>query len=216
MPRYDPRAERATRDVVSRAMFAEMREGQYHARTAASTSRWRTSGRSSVAKEFKGMVERCADCGFDLAGGLVEVVPTAHYMMGGVEFRRDCSTRAAGPFRRGRGLRRRARRQPPGRQRRRQLHRVRRGRGRRDGALGAQSGVCRRRHATRSTPPSRACESPVLRKELGRNSSPSARRSTTSCGKRSASSATRAGLREAQSELAALETALDASGLARP
>jgi fumarate reductase flavoprotein subunit len=44
------------------------------------------------------MVERCADCGFDLAGGLVEVVPTAHYMMGGVEFRRDCSTALPGLF----------------------------------------------------------------------------------------------------------------------
>mgnify|MGYP007123230848 CR=1 FL=1 len=32
------------------------------------------------------MVDRCRDCGFDLAGGLVEVVPTAHYMMGGAEF----------------------------------------------------------------------------------------------------------------------------------
>jgi fumarate reductase flavoprotein subunit len=51
-----------------------------------------------VAKEFKGMVERCADCGFDLAGGLVEVVPTAHYMMGGVEFRGDCSTELPGLF----------------------------------------------------------------------------------------------------------------------
>ena len=30
------------------------------------------------------MVDRCRDCGFDLAGGLVEVVPTAHYFMGGV------------------------------------------------------------------------------------------------------------------------------------
>ena len=38
------------------------------------------------------MVERCADCGFDLAGGRVEVIPTAHYMMGGVVFREDCST----------------------------------------------------------------------------------------------------------------------------
>jgi fumarate reductase flavoprotein subunit len=37
-------------------------------------------------------VERCADCGFDLAGGLVEVIPTAHYMMGGVEFDLDCRT----------------------------------------------------------------------------------------------------------------------------
>jgi fumarate reductase flavoprotein subunit len=51
-----------------------------------------------VARDFKGMVERCADCGFDLAGGLVEVVPTAHYMMGGVEFRGDCSTGLPGLF----------------------------------------------------------------------------------------------------------------------
>jgi fumarate reductase flavoprotein subunit len=44
------------------------------------------------------MVERCADCGFDLAGGRVEVVPTAHYMMGGVEFRGDCSTGLPGLY----------------------------------------------------------------------------------------------------------------------
>jgi fumarate reductase flavoprotein subunit len=44
------------------------------------------------------MVERCADCGFDLAGGLVEVVPTAHYMMGGVEFSPDCTTALPGLF----------------------------------------------------------------------------------------------------------------------
>jgi fumarate reductase flavoprotein subunit len=51
-----------------------------------------------VRGEFKGMVERCADCGFDLAGGLVEVVPTAHYMMGGVEFAPDCTTVLPGLF----------------------------------------------------------------------------------------------------------------------
>jgi fumarate reductase flavoprotein subunit len=44
------------------------------------------------------MVERCADCGFDLAGGLVEVVPTGHYMMGGVVFRPDCTTPLSGLF----------------------------------------------------------------------------------------------------------------------
>ncbi len=32
------------------------------------------------------------------AGGLVEVVPTAHYMMGGVEFAADCSTGLAGLY----------------------------------------------------------------------------------------------------------------------
>jgi fumarate reductase flavoprotein subunit len=51
-----------------------------------------------VAKRFKGMVERCADCGFDLAGGLVEVVPTAHYMMGGLEFEIDGSTALPGLY----------------------------------------------------------------------------------------------------------------------
>jgi fumarate reductase flavoprotein subunit len=51
-----------------------------------------------VRQRFKGMVERCADCGFDLAGGQVEVVPTAHYMMGGVEFAADCSTTLPGLF----------------------------------------------------------------------------------------------------------------------
>jgi fumarate reductase flavoprotein subunit len=44
------------------------------------------------------MVERCADCGFDLAAGRVEVVPTAHYMMGGVEFATDCTTEREGLF----------------------------------------------------------------------------------------------------------------------
>jgi fumarate reductase flavoprotein subunit len=44
------------------------------------------------------MVERCADCGFDLAAGRVEVVPTAHYMMGGVEFAPDCTTEVRGLF----------------------------------------------------------------------------------------------------------------------
>ena len=55
-------------------------------------------GPERVRKEFKGMVERCADCGFDLAGGLVEVVPTAHYFMGGVVCRVDTSTELPGLF----------------------------------------------------------------------------------------------------------------------
>jgi succinate dehydrogenase/fumarate reductase flavoprotein subunit len=55
-------------------------------------------GPANVRKQFKGMVERCEDCGFDLAGGLVEVVPTAHYMMGGVEFRADGATAIRGLF----------------------------------------------------------------------------------------------------------------------
>jgi fumarate reductase flavoprotein subunit len=55
-------------------------------------------GPQRVSEQFKGMVKRCADCGFDLAGGRVEVVPTAHYMMGGLEFDLDCSTALPGLF----------------------------------------------------------------------------------------------------------------------
>ena len=97
MPRFDRLAERATRDVVSRAMFEEIRKGNTTPHGGLYIAMAHL-GPERVAREFKGMVERCADCGFDLAGGLVEVVPTAHYMMGGVEFRGDCSTELAGLF----------------------------------------------------------------------------------------------------------------------
>ena len=97
MPHYDAKAERATRDNVSRAMFSEMlkKNTTPHGGLYISMAHL---GPDRVAREFKGMVERCADCGFDLAGGLVEVVPTAHYMMGGVEFGGDCRTELAGLF----------------------------------------------------------------------------------------------------------------------
>jgi fumarate reductase flavoprotein subunit len=97
MQRYDPRGERATRDVVSRSIYSEMRAG----RTTPSGGAYIQMshlGPDKVRRQFKGMAERCADCGFDLAGGLVEVVPTAHYMMGGVEFETDCSTAISGLF----------------------------------------------------------------------------------------------------------------------
>ncbi|HWA38171.1 MAG TPA: FAD-binding protein [Burkholderiales bacterium] len=97
MQRYDAKGERATRDIVSRAMYSEIRDGRGspHGGLYIAMSHL---GVERVRKDFKGMVERCADCGFDLAGGLVEVVPTAHYMMGGVEFRADCSTALEGLF----------------------------------------------------------------------------------------------------------------------
>ncbi|MCX7159901.1 MAG: FAD-binding protein [Proteobacteria bacterium] len=97
MHKYDPKLERATRDIVSRAMFAEMRAGRTTPHGGLYISMAHL-GPENVTRQFKGMVERCADSGFDLAGGLVEVVPTAHYMMGGVEFNLDCSTALPGLF----------------------------------------------------------------------------------------------------------------------
>ncbi|MBC8720292.1 FAD-binding protein [Paraburkholderia sp. 31.1] len=97
MHRYDPRGERATRDIVSRSIFRELRAGNTTPNGGVYL-RMDHLGPDSVRQRFKGMVERCADCGFDLAGGQVEVVPTAHYMMGGVLFETDCSTTLPGLF----------------------------------------------------------------------------------------------------------------------
>jgi fumarate reductase flavoprotein subunit len=88
---YHPHGERATRDIVSRAMYEEVRAGR-GTPGGGIYIRMAHLGPEKVAKQFKGMVTRCADCGFDLAGGDVEVLPTAHYMMGGIEFGPDCST----------------------------------------------------------------------------------------------------------------------------
>jgi fumarate reductase flavoprotein subunit len=97
MAKYDPRGERATRDIVSRAMFSEMRAGRSTPNGGLYISMSHL-GPDNVRAQFKGMVDRCRDCGFDLAGGLVEVVPTAHYMMGGVEFAADGRTSVEGLF----------------------------------------------------------------------------------------------------------------------
>jgi fumarate reductase flavoprotein subunit len=94
---YDSRSERATRDIVSRAMFDQMRKGNVGPRGGL----YITMGHLDpvmVRKQFKGMVERCEDVGFDLVSGRVDVVPTAHYMMGGVIFDTACKTDLAGFF----------------------------------------------------------------------------------------------------------------------
>ncbi len=94
---YHERGERATRDLVSQSMYREMMAG----RTTPNGGIYISMGHlgpDKVRRQFKGMVERCDDCGFDLAGGLVEVVPTAHYMMGGVVCSVDTSTGVEGLY----------------------------------------------------------------------------------------------------------------------
>jgi fumarate reductase flavoprotein subunit len=91
---YHERGERATRDLVSQSMYREMQAGHTTPNGGIYIAMGHL-GPDKVRKQFKGMVERCADCGFDLAGGQVEVVPTAHYLMGGIEC--DVETRTALP-----------------------------------------------------------------------------------------------------------------------
>ncbi|WP_170604122.1 L-aspartate oxidase [Ruegeria arenilitoris] len=89
---YDANGERATRDIVSRGIYAEMRKNNNPDQEGVFISMSHL-GPENVRQKFKGMVKRCADSGFDLAAGKVEVVPTAHYFMGGVVV--DVDTRTA-------------------------------------------------------------------------------------------------------------------------
>ncbi len=94
---YDEKGERATRDIVSRAIFDEMRKGHTTTNGGVYISMGHL-GPDNVREKFQGMVKRCADCGFDLAGGLVEVVPTAHYFMGGLVCDADTRTELPGLY----------------------------------------------------------------------------------------------------------------------
>ncbi len=98
MERYDPeRMERSTRDLVARAGYTEIREGRGTGNGGVFIDVSHL-GADFVRKNFKGMVDRCADLGFDLAGAPVEVTPTAHYMMGGAKIDTGCRTSLPGLF----------------------------------------------------------------------------------------------------------------------
>jgi fumarate reductase flavoprotein subunit len=94
---YDAKGERATRDVVSRGIYAEMRKNNTSKNGGVYISMAHL-GPEHVRQKFKGMVKRCADSGFDLAAGQVEVVPTAHYFMGGVIVDTDTHTGMEGLY----------------------------------------------------------------------------------------------------------------------
>ncbi|MDH5748392.1 MAG: FAD-binding protein [Rhodospirillales bacterium] len=97
MLKYDERGERATRDIVSQSIYSEIRSGNC-TEDGGVFIEMSHLGPDNVRRMFKGMVERCADVGLDLAGGPVPVVPTAHYMMGGIEIGLDCSTALPGLY----------------------------------------------------------------------------------------------------------------------
>ena len=80
MPRHDPRAELASRDVVAQAMDQEMK------RLGADCLflDMRHLDAALIARQFPNLRRRCADAGVDVARQLIPVVPAAHYTCGGV------------------------------------------------------------------------------------------------------------------------------------
>ncbi|MGQ9694123.1 MAG: L-aspartate oxidase [Thermodesulfobacteriota bacterium] len=98
MEKYAPQVkERATRDVVSRSSFWEIKAGRGTSNGGVFLDA-SVMGPEFVLKNFPGMVERCRDYGFDLAHERVEVSPTAHFFMGGAAINLRCQTDLEGLY----------------------------------------------------------------------------------------------------------------------
>jgi len=80
MPDYDERAELAPRDVVSRAIVAQMEK----TRQPSVFLDLSHLNAEHVRKRFPGIARTCAEFGIDIATDPIPVRPGAHYMIGGV------------------------------------------------------------------------------------------------------------------------------------
>ena len=80
MPDYDPRAELAPRDIVSRAIVAQM-EKTHHPNVYLDMSHLDAA---KVRARFPGIAAICKEFGLDIATDRIPVRPGAHYMIGGV------------------------------------------------------------------------------------------------------------------------------------
>lgn len=81
LERYHPMRSLAPRDIVSRAIIAEL------SRTSAPCVYLDLRGfdQAAIQKHFPNIYQKCTDEGLDLTKDMIPVVPAAHYMCGGVE-----------------------------------------------------------------------------------------------------------------------------------
>ncbi len=80
MKRYHPQADLAPRDIVARAIYAEMQEAKSdHAFLDITHLK-----ANYIRKHFPNITRHCRDLGLDITKEPIPVVPAAHYMCGGV------------------------------------------------------------------------------------------------------------------------------------
>ena len=81
MLRYDERGELASRDIVSRAIDAEMKKSGHECVYLDC----RHLDPAGFGAHFPNILQKCKEVGIDVATDMIPVVPAAHYLCGGVE-----------------------------------------------------------------------------------------------------------------------------------
>ncbi|MDX2469711.1 MAG: L-aspartate oxidase [SAR324 cluster bacterium] len=78
MTDIDPRGDLASRDIVSRAIFAKMKDGPVYLDAT-------HLGHKVLKTRFPNIFHTCLNHGVNIGKDLIPVTPVAHYLMGGVE-----------------------------------------------------------------------------------------------------------------------------------
>ncbi len=80
MHRYDPRKDLASRDIVSRAIFTELKSsGDKYVLLDC-----RHINKDSFQLHFPNIFRKCSELGIDVSEDMIPVVPAAHYLCGGI------------------------------------------------------------------------------------------------------------------------------------
>lgn len=91
MGNYDDRKELATRDVVSRAIYNEIREGRGCENGGVYLDVTHLDS-DLIEEKLETMVLQFQDIGVDIRKEAMEIAPTAHHYMGGVKIDENCSS----------------------------------------------------------------------------------------------------------------------------